>query len=112
MGMRWLAAEPARGRCGFAHALAMLVLALWCAVATAWEAGSDGLMPIPALRDRVTDLTQTLSPQESQALERRLAQRRTERFAPGPDPGTSAAAPRPAPRAAAPKQQRIFERTS
>ena len=32
------------------------------ATAQAWEAGSDGLMPIPPLQDRVTDLTQTLSP--------------------------------------------------
>ena len=41
---------------------------LWSAAsgsaAQAWEAGTDGLLPIPPLTARVTDLTQTLSPAE------------------------------------------------
>ena len=38
-----------------------------------WETGSDGLAPIPPLRARVTDLTNTLSPSDQQALEAKLA---------------------------------------
>ena len=38
-----------------------------------WEAGSDGLAPIPPLRARVTDLTNTLSASDQQALEAKLA---------------------------------------
>ena len=53
-----------------ACALVLLSLAF---TAHAWEAGSDGLMPIPPLRDRVTDLTQTLSTAETQALVSKLA---------------------------------------
>ena len=53
--------------------LATLALVLMASLAHAWEAGSDGLMPIPPLRDRVTDLTQTLSPAETQALVAKLA---------------------------------------
>ncbi len=41
--------------------------------AQAWEAGTDGLLPIPPLSSRVTDLTQTLSPTEAAALEAKLA---------------------------------------
>ena len=41
--------------------------------AQAWEAGTDGLLPIPPLAARVTDLTQTLSAAETQALEAKLA---------------------------------------
>ena len=58
-------------------AAALLVAAgLWSAsglAAQAWEAGTDGLLPIPPLTARVTDLTQTLSPTETQALEAKLA---------------------------------------
>jgi uncharacterized protein len=38
-----------------------------------WEAGTDGLLPIPPLSAHVTDLTQTLSAQEKQALESKLS---------------------------------------
>ena len=41
--------------------------------AQAWEAGTDGLLPIPPLTARVTDLTQTLAPAEAAALEAKLA---------------------------------------
>ena len=41
--------------------------------AQAWEAGTDGLKPIPPLAARVTDLTRTLSPAEAAALEGKLA---------------------------------------
>jgi len=41
--------------------------------ALAWEAGSDGLAPIPPLTARVTDLTQTLNATERGALEAKLA---------------------------------------
>ena len=37
------------------------------------EAGTDGMLPIPPLTARVTDLTQTLSPAENQAIEAKLA---------------------------------------
>ena len=43
------------------------------AFAQGWESGSDGLAPIPPLRARVTDLTQTLSASEQQALDQKLA---------------------------------------
>ena len=60
-----------------ARAAALLVAAgLWSAsglAAQAWEAGTDGLLPIPPLTARVTDLTQTLTPSETQALEAKLA---------------------------------------
>src|SRR6185295_17920352 len=50
---------------------------LWSAAAglsaQAWEAGTDGLLPIPPLTARVTDLTQTLSEAETAALEAKLA---------------------------------------
>ena len=39
----------------------------------AWQAGSDGLAPIPPLSARVTDLTATLSQGERAALEAKLA---------------------------------------
>ncbi len=42
------------------------------AQAPAWEAGTDGLLPIPPLSAHVTDLTQTLAPAEKQALEAKL----------------------------------------
>ena len=61
-----------------ARATALLVAAWFWAVAggvpaQAWEAGTDGLLPIPALTARVTDLTQTLSAAETQGLEAKLA---------------------------------------
>src|SRR5437660_6660178 len=43
------------------------------AAAQGWETGSDGLAPIPPLRGRVTDLTNTLSPSDQQALDAKLA---------------------------------------
>src|SRR6185295_7493837 len=50
---------------------------LWSAAsglfAQAWEAGTDGLLPVPPLTARVTDLTQTLAPAEAAALETKLA---------------------------------------
>jgi uncharacterized protein len=62
-------------RSRIARGLAVVLLALVAALAhaQAWEAGTDGLMPIPPLRARVTDLTQTLSAAEAQALEAKLA---------------------------------------
>ena len=61
-----------------ARAAALLLAAtLWSAAsvlwAQAWEAGTDGLLPIPPLAARVTDLTQTLAPAEAAALETKLA---------------------------------------
>ena len=62
-----------------ARAASLVVAAgLWAAAAIgfaaqAWEAGTDGLLPIPPLTARVTDLTQTLSAAEAQALEAKLA---------------------------------------
>jgi uncharacterized protein len=59
-----------------ALALALLI-ASWLSVAhaqgPAWETGTDGLRPVPPLAARVTDLAQTLSPAEQQALEAKLA---------------------------------------
>jgi uncharacterized protein len=49
-----------------------LVTAL-CVSAQTWEAGTDGLLPIPPLSARVTDLTHTLSASEQSALETKLA---------------------------------------
>jgi len=51
------------------------LFALWLCAAPvhAWEAGSDGLLPIPPLRERVTDLTSTLAPADAQALNAKLA---------------------------------------
>ncbi|MEP7275941.1 MAG: TPM domain-containing protein [Betaproteobacteria bacterium] len=43
------------------------------AIAQGWETGSDGLAPLPPLRARVTDLSNTLSAQEQQALDQKLA---------------------------------------
>ncbi|MEO8752679.1 MAG: YgcG family protein, partial [Casimicrobiaceae bacterium] len=56
---------------GFAALLFALLASL--AGAQAWEAGTDGLRPIPPLRARVTDLTGTLSTSDVQALESKLA---------------------------------------
>src|SRR5436190_12049740 len=49
-----------------------LVVATFAA-AQGWETGTDGLAPIPPLHARVTDLTNTLSPADQQALEAKLA---------------------------------------
>jgi uncharacterized protein len=53
--------------------LLALALALFLPLAHAWEAGSDGLAPIPPLKERVTDLTGTLTPAETQALIAKLS---------------------------------------
>ena len=53
----------------FNRVLALLLLLL---SASAWAA-DDGLVPVPALSARVTDLTQTLSPAQRDALEQKLA---------------------------------------
>ena len=67
-------------RRALAAALALLLalaVALWPPVSGAqgggWETGADGLLPIPPLTARVTDLTRTLSAAEQQALEAKLA---------------------------------------
>jgi len=54
--------------------LAALALALVIPVASAaWEPGSDGLVPVPALSERVEDLTGTLAPADIQGLVSKLA---------------------------------------
>ena len=54
--------------------IAALALAACLPLAhAAWEPGSDGLSPIPPLRERVTDLTGTLTPSETQALVAKLS---------------------------------------
>ncbi len=65
---------------GVARAFALLLAAsaalgaMACrAQAAEWEAGAHGLLPIPPLTSRVTDVTQTLSAAERQALEAKLA---------------------------------------
>jgi uncharacterized protein len=72
---RTVRAAAARIRARIAAAVLALGVALGAALpaAAAWEAGSDGLLPIPPLAARVTDLTQTLSAGEQQALEAKLA---------------------------------------
>jgi uncharacterized protein len=50
-----------------------LALAVTGVSAQTWEAGTDGLLPIPPLTARVTDLTQSLAPAEAAALEAKLA---------------------------------------
>ena len=56
---------------GWIILLAALLLPI--APAWGWEAGTDGLNAIPPLAARVTDLTQSLSATEKQALEAKLA---------------------------------------
>ncbi len=61
-----------------APVLAAVAFAAWMplaasAQAPAWEGGSDGLKPVPALSARVTDLTSTLSDAERRAIEAKLA---------------------------------------
>src|SRR5439155_18707185 len=64
---------PRPGVVTFVIAVAMTLLATSLAIGQGWETGSDGLAPIPPLRARVTDLTHTLSADEQQALEAKLA---------------------------------------
>jgi uncharacterized protein len=54
-------------------ALVVGAIAASAAFAQGWETGSDGLAPIPPLHARVTDLTNTLSASEQQALDQKLA---------------------------------------
>ncbi|MEO8537194.1 MAG: TPM domain-containing protein, partial [Betaproteobacteria bacterium] len=54
-------------------ALASLLGASLVIAQPAWESTSEGLAPIPALSARVTDVTQTLTAAERQALESKLA---------------------------------------
>ncbi len=49
------------------------ILAPALAGAQPWEAGTDGLLPVPPLAAHVTDLTQTLSAAERQALDAKLS---------------------------------------
>ena len=49
----------------------LLALALWCGIALA---PVHAEVPVPPLKARVTDLTQTLSPQQQQSLEQTLAE--------------------------------------
>ena len=51
----------------------MLMLAACSLSAQGWGAGTDGLLPVPPLKARVTDLTRTLAPAEVTALEAKLA---------------------------------------
>ena len=64
-----------RARAAFAAALLALAANLHAPVVAAegWETGTDGLRPIPPLSAHVTDLTQTLSAAEKDALEAKLA---------------------------------------
>ena len=62
----------ARGA-GARLALVALAFAAGSALAQGWEAGTDGLRPIPPLSAHVTDLTQTLSAGEKAALDAKLA---------------------------------------
>ena len=61
--------------CVLCHWLVLIALALtgqaWAQ--QGWEPTSEGLAPIPKLAARVTDETRTLSPEERQALETKLA---------------------------------------
>ena len=78
-GTRSRFAAARRGAAGiFAFAIVLAVLAaLWAHPSSAqrkeWEAGADGLLPVPPLTARVTDLTDTLTPAEQQALDAKLA---------------------------------------
>ncbi|MEP7328150.1 MAG: TPM domain-containing protein [Betaproteobacteria bacterium] len=64
----------ARGwRRGLMGLVAAVVLPTVAFAASAWDAGTDGLMPIPALKARVSDLTATLSGADIAALDGKLA---------------------------------------
>jgi uncharacterized protein len=57
-----------------AKLLGVVVAALaFAGAAAAWDTPKDGLRPVPPLASRVTDLTNTLSAPERQALESKLA---------------------------------------
>ncbi len=56
----------------------LLALAFLCGIALA---PAHAEVPVPALKARVTDLTQTLSPEQQQTLERRLADLETRKGA-------------------------------
>lgn len=62
-----------RGAARAACLLALLLITSVSALAQEWGAGSDGLAPVPALKQRVTDLTGTLAASDRQALDARLA---------------------------------------
>jgi uncharacterized protein len=67
-----IGARSARA-CGIRLAAALaLAASVALAQGPAWEAGTDGLLPIPPLSAHVTDLAQTLAPAEKQALEAKL----------------------------------------
>ena len=66
-----MAARRRRSLAGAVLAAALLLLASPLR-AQPWEAGTDGLLPIPPLTAHVTDLTQTLSAAEKQALDAKL----------------------------------------
>ena len=70
-------ANPARLSLRRAPIVLLVALATAFVVAAAgaqpWEAGTDGLLPIPALTAHVTDLTQTLTAAEKQTLDAKLA---------------------------------------
>ena len=67
-----------RAQLSFRGVATLMLLALATALVMApagaqpWEAGTDGLLPIPPLVAPVTDLTQTLSAAEKQALDAKL----------------------------------------
>jgi uncharacterized protein len=69
--------DSSRGRAALLAFALVVVAALWApaggAQGVAWEAGANGLLPIPPLAARVTDLTHTLSAAEQQALDAKLA---------------------------------------
>ena len=66
------APSPRAGRYGRSLALLFAAAMASGALAQGWETGSDGLAPIPPLRAHVTDLTNTLSASDQQALEQKL----------------------------------------
>jgi uncharacterized protein len=53
--------------------LPLLLLLLWLGVAAGQAPGADGLQPIPKLTSRITDLTGTLTAEQQNALEQKLA---------------------------------------
>ena len=65
--------SAAARRAAWRAALALPLLLLWLGVGTAQAPGADGLQPIPKLNSRVTDLTGTLTAEQQNALEQKLA---------------------------------------